>query len=122
MVGIRSSSRRVVQPFLAVKNVDKIIFRLSHFPLAIFRYDCNYFVEYFAMDLLMEDGECRGVIAMCLEDGSIHRYVSYVPTMKHLQKTISDSLVNQIDLLRAAYSQNNFFQLVAFWEEERSYF
>lgn len=38
------------------------------------RYDCNYFVEYFAMDLLMENGECRGVIALCLEDGTIHRF------------------------------------------------
>ncbi|EFX65067.1 hypothetical protein DAPPUDRAFT_117582 [Daphnia pulex] len=37
------------------------------------RYDCNYFVEYFALDLLMEEGECRGVIALCLEDGSINR-------------------------------------------------
>lgn len=37
------------------------------------RYDCNYFIEYFALDLIMEDGECRGVIAMNLEDGSIHR-------------------------------------------------
>jgi succinate dehydrogenase (ubiquinone) flavoprotein subunit len=37
------------------------------------RYDCNYFIEYFALDLIMEDGECRGVIALCLEDGSIHR-------------------------------------------------
>jgi hypothetical protein len=26
------------------------------------------------MDLLMEDGECRGVIAMCLEDGTLHRF------------------------------------------------
>lgn len=40
------------------------------------RYDCNYFIEYFALDLLMEDGECRGVIALCLEDGSIHRFRS----------------------------------------------
>jgi len=40
------------------------------------RYDCNYFVEYFALDLLMEDGECRGVIALCLEDGTIHRFRS----------------------------------------------
>lgn len=40
------------------------------------RYDCNYFIEYFAMDLLMENGECRGVIAMNLEDGSIHRFRS----------------------------------------------
>jgi succinate dehydrogenase (ubiquinone) flavoprotein subunit len=38
------------------------------------RYDCNYFIEYMALDLLMEDGECRGVIALCLEDGTIHRF------------------------------------------------
>jgi len=38
------------------------------------RYDCNYFVEYFALDLLMENGECVGVIALCLEDGSVHRF------------------------------------------------
>ncbi|XP_011879505.1 PREDICTED: succinate dehydrogenase [ubiquinone] flavoprotein subunit, mitochondrial-like [Vollenhovia emeryi] len=37
-------------------------------------YDCNYFVEYFALDLLMEGGECRGVIALCLEDGTLHRF------------------------------------------------
>jgi len=40
------------------------------------KYDCNYFVEYLALDLLMEDGECRGVIALCLEDGTIHRFRS----------------------------------------------
>ena len=40
------------------------------------RYDTIYFVEYFALDLLMEDGECRGVIALCMEDGSIHRFRS----------------------------------------------
>lgn len=38
------------------------------------KYDCNYFVEYFALDLIMEDGECRGVMALCLEDGTIHRF------------------------------------------------
>lgn len=38
------------------------------------RYDCNYFIEYFALDLLMENGVCRGVIALCLEDGTIHRF------------------------------------------------
>ncbi|XP_057394921.1 succinate dehydrogenase [ubiquinone] flavoprotein subunit, mitochondrial isoform X1 [Balaenoptera acutorostrata] len=37
------------------------------------RYDTSYFVEYFALDLLMENGECRGIIALCIEDGSIHR-------------------------------------------------
>lgn len=40
------------------------------------KYDCNYFIEYLALDLLMEDGECRGVIALCLEDGSLHRFKS----------------------------------------------
>eukprot|EP01123_Difflugia_compressa_P007756 TRINITY_DN2146_c0_g1_i1.p1 TRINITY_DN2146_c0_g1~~TRINITY_DN2146_c0_g1_i1.p1 ORF type:complete len:633 (-),score=157.35 TRINITY_DN2146_c0_g1_i1:107-2005(-) len=40
------------------------------------RHNCQFFVEYFVIDLLMEDGECRGVIAYCLEDGSIHRFRS----------------------------------------------
>ncbi|XP_064597033.1 LOW QUALITY PROTEIN: succinate dehydrogenase [ubiquinone] flavoprotein subunit, mitochondrial-like [Liolophura sinensis] len=40
------------------------------------KYDTKYFIEYFALDLIMEDGECRGVIALCLEDGSIHRFKS----------------------------------------------
>ncbi|KAJ0065956.1 hypothetical protein NL108_000211, partial [Boleophthalmus pectinirostris] len=38
------------------------------------RYDTSYFVEYFALDLLMENGECKGVIALSMEDGSIHRF------------------------------------------------
>ncbi|XP_055372880.1 succinate dehydrogenase [ubiquinone] flavoprotein subunit, mitochondrial [Condylostylus longicornis] len=37
-------------------------------------YDCNYFIEYFALDLIMENNVCQGVIALCLEDGSIHRF------------------------------------------------
>jgi len=40
------------------------------------KYDTSYFIEYFALDLIMEDGECRGVTALCLEDGSIHRFHS----------------------------------------------
>lgn len=38
------------------------------------RYNCDYFVEYFALDLLMKDGVCCGIIAMCMEDGSLHRF------------------------------------------------
>jgi len=38
------------------------------------RYATEFFVEYFAIDLIMEDGACRGVVAMCMEDGSIHRF------------------------------------------------
>ncbi len=39
------------------------------------RHSAEFFIEYFALDLIMDqDGACRGVIAMCLEDGSIHRF------------------------------------------------
>ena len=41
------------------------------------KYDADFFVEYFALDLIMEDGACRGVIALCMEDGSIHRFRSH---------------------------------------------
>src|SRR5213075_1105819 len=43
------------------------------------KYDADFFIEYFALDLIMEDDgdggrACRGVVAICLEDGSIHRF------------------------------------------------
>jgi len=37
-------------------------------------FDTTYFIEYFAMDLLMTpDGQCVGVMALNMEDGTIHR-------------------------------------------------
>jgi succinate dehydrogenase / fumarate reductase flavoprotein subunit len=39
------------------------------------RYNAQFFVEYFALDLLMDDdGACRGVLAWSLEDGLLHRF------------------------------------------------
>jgi succinate dehydrogenase / fumarate reductase flavoprotein subunit len=39
------------------------------------RHQVRFFNEYFALDLLMdEDGACRGLIALCLEDGTLHRF------------------------------------------------
>jgi succinate dehydrogenase / fumarate reductase, flavoprotein subunit len=39
------------------------------------KYDAEFFVEYFALDLIMDaDGVCRGVIAWNLDDGTIHRF------------------------------------------------
>ena len=35
--------------------------------------DCMFFVEYFAVDLMMENGECRGIVAINIADGTIHR-------------------------------------------------
>ncbi|CAI2299942.1 unnamed protein product [Caenorhabditis sp. 36 PRJEB53466] len=41
---------------------------------ASLQYDCNYFVEYFALDLIMDKGKCIGVIALDIETGQIHRF------------------------------------------------
>jgi succinate dehydrogenase / fumarate reductase, flavoprotein subunit len=39
------------------------------------RHSAEFFIEYFALDLIMDDeGRCRGVMALSLEDGSIHRF------------------------------------------------
>ena len=38
------------------------------------RYDTEFFIEYFAIDLIMEDGECRGVVALDMETGELHRF------------------------------------------------
>lgn len=39
------------------------------------KYDAEFFIEYFALDLIMdEDGACRGVMAWNLDDGAIHRF------------------------------------------------
>ncbi|CAN5230480.1 succinate dehydrogenase flavoprotein subunit [soil metagenome] len=43
------------------------------------KYDADFYIEYFALDLIMEKGAdgvpvCRGVIALCMETGAIHRF------------------------------------------------
>ena len=39
------------------------------------RHSAEFFIEYFALDLIMDqEGACRGVVAMSLEDGTIHRF------------------------------------------------
>jgi succinate dehydrogenase / fumarate reductase flavoprotein subunit len=38
------------------------------------KHEVNFFVEYFALDLIMEDGAVRGIMAWNLDDGSIHRF------------------------------------------------
>ena len=45
------------------------------------KYSSDFFIEYFALDLIMEDGVCRGVIALCMEDGSIHRFRSHATVL-----------------------------------------
>ena len=38
------------------------------------RYSAEFFIEYFALDLIMDGGRCRGIIALSLEDGTLHRF------------------------------------------------
>ena len=45
------------------------------------KYDADFFIEYFAIDLIMTgegaNRRCVGVIAMCLDDGTIHRFKAH---------------------------------------------
>jgi succinate dehydrogenase / fumarate reductase flavoprotein subunit len=38
------------------------------------RNEAEFFIEYFALDLIMEDGVCRGITAWKLDDGTLHRF------------------------------------------------
>ncbi len=38
------------------------------------KHDATFFIEYFALDLIMENGECRGVIALDMAEGTLHRF------------------------------------------------
>ncbi|MDP4725514.1 MAG: succinate dehydrogenase flavoprotein subunit [Pseudomonadota bacterium] len=42
------------------------------------KHEAEFFIEYFALDLIMdEDGKCRGLLAWCLEDGTLHRFQAH---------------------------------------------
>ena len=42
------------------------------------KHQAQFFIEYFALDLIMENGICRGVIALSLLDGKIHRFKAHL--------------------------------------------
>jgi succinate dehydrogenase / fumarate reductase flavoprotein subunit len=43
------------------------------------RNSTEFFIEYFALDLIMdEEGRCRGVVALKMDDGTIHRFRSHL--------------------------------------------
>jgi succinate dehydrogenase / fumarate reductase flavoprotein subunit len=42
------------------------------------RHSAEFFIEYFAIDLIMDEGRCRGVVAIRLDDGSIHRFRAHM--------------------------------------------
>ena len=42
------------------------------------KHNTEFFIEYFALDLLMKDGQCKGLIAWNLNDGTLHRFRSHI--------------------------------------------
>ena len=42
------------------------------------RHAATFFIEYFAIDLIMEEGVCRGVVALDLSEGTLHRFRAHV--------------------------------------------
>jgi succinate dehydrogenase / fumarate reductase flavoprotein subunit len=38
------------------------------------KHDATFYIEYFAIDLIMEDGKCRGVVALDMATGIFHRF------------------------------------------------
>jgi succinate dehydrogenase/fumarate reductase flavoprotein subunit len=38
------------------------------------KHDATFFIEFFAIDLIMDDGECRGVVAIEMATGRLHRF------------------------------------------------
>ena len=41
------------------------------------KHDAEFYIEYFAIELIMEDGACRGVVAIDLATGRLHRFRSH---------------------------------------------
>ena len=42
------------------------------------RRSASFFVEFFAIDLIMQDGQCRGVIALDMTEGRLHRFRAHM--------------------------------------------
>ncbi len=42
------------------------------------KHNAQFFIEYFALDLIMENGVCRGVTALSLLDGTLHRFKAHI--------------------------------------------
>ena len=38
------------------------------------KHSAKFFIEFFAIDLIMENGECRGVVALDMMEGKVHRF------------------------------------------------
>ena len=42
------------------------------------RHNVNFFIEFMVLDLIMENGQCKGVVAWSLENGTIHKFCAHI--------------------------------------------
>ena len=42
------------------------------------KHAATFFIEYFAIDLIMENGACRGVVALDMNEGKLHRFRAHM--------------------------------------------
>lgn len=45
------------------------------------KHSAQFFIEYIVLDLIMEEGHCRGVLAWCLDDGSLHVFKAHITVL-----------------------------------------
>ncbi len=45
------------------------------------KHDAEFFIEYIALDLIMDGDECRGILAWRLEDGSLHLFRAHMTVL-----------------------------------------
>jgi succinate dehydrogenase / fumarate reductase flavoprotein subunit len=45
---------------------------------ASLKHAAEFFIEYFVIDLIMDEGRCRGVVALKVDDGTIHRFRAHM--------------------------------------------
>jgi succinate dehydrogenase / fumarate reductase, flavoprotein subunit len=45
---------------------------------ASLKHAAEFFIEYFVIDLIMDEGRCRGVVALKLDDGTVHRFRAHM--------------------------------------------
>lgn len=77
MQGTYASCKERGQVFWCILARSALVGAVSD--LSLPRHDA---VEYFALDLIMDDdGKCRGVMALCLEDGTLHRFRSHATVL-----------------------------------------
>src|SRR5215467_1047919 len=48
---------------------------------AALKHAAEFFIEYFVIDIIMDEGRCRGVVALKLDDGTIHRFRAHMTVL-----------------------------------------